>query len=700
MKFQAKSWITRIGIVVIAAVVVEIISVIQYQRVRSMLGEEMDLRTHVVMITMAHEIEHVLELAETTMAENEWDIVRNLNQPDSLFPVVRRLVDNNVHVVGSCLAFVPYYYPSKGRLFEPYAFKDKDGTISLVQLGGPDHDYTENDEFKWSNDSLRSGWTDPYHYGPDSLSYTTYCAPIFDGEGRLATICGLDIDLSWLGDTLNAHQPFPSSFGLLLTQDGDLVAGPSIDRVDRKEVDLVVDILGGKLSASDYPGISIRSTSLDRDPYWQVVQVYKTDEVFARMYELRRQSLFFMLLGLAVLTFMINRFARNEKKLRMASEEQARISGELAIARDIQEKMLPTEFHSDIFGTLDPALEVGGDLYDFYIRDGKLFFCIGDVSGKGVPAAMLMSVIHSLFRMISKKEESPSQILSVLNKHLCGRNENNMFVTFFAGCLDLYTGKLIYSNAGHDKPFLLTSSVSLLPAKANLPLGVFATTEFEEQSLTLTPGASLFLYTDGLTESKDKLHKNLGRARVQEALESSLAQGKNSPKQLVLALRQEAHAYSYGLPQSDDLTLLCVRYQPGKTLCEKLVLSNNTEEVSVLSDFVKNYLSQIEMDRKVSAGLRLALEETVVNVMNYAYPSGEYGEVTVYADSDYKEVRFTVVDSGFPFDPTAVLSADITLDAKNRPIGGLGIHLTRKLVDSVSYCRKHGNNVLTLTKQI
>lgn len=700
MKFQTNSWITRIGIVVIAAIVVEIISVIQYQRVRSMLGEEMDLRTHVVMITMAHEIEHVLELAETTMAENEWDIVRNLNQPDSLFPVVRRLVDNNVHVVGSCLAFVPYYYPSKGRLFEPYAFKDKEGNISLVQLGGPDHDYTENDEFKWSYDSLRSGWTDPYHYGPDSLSYTTYCAPIFDGEGRLATICGLDIDLSWLGDTLNAHQPFPSSFGLLLTQDGDLVAGPSIDRVDRKEVDLVVDILGGKLSASDYPGISIRSTSLDRDPYWQVVQVYKTDEVFARMHELRRQSLFFMLLGLAILAFMINRFARNEKKLRMASEEQARISGELAIARDIQEKMLPTEFPSDIFGTLDPAMEVGGDLYDFYIRDGKLFFCIGDVSGKGVPAAMLMSVIHSLFRMISKKEESPSQILSVLNKHLCGRNDNNMFVTFFAGCLDLYTGKLNYSNAGHDKPFLLTSSVSLLPAKANLPLGVFVTTEFEEQSLILSPGTSLFLYTDGLTESKDKLRKNLGRARVQEALESSLAQGKNSPKQLVLALRQEAHAYSYGLPQSDDLTLLCVRYQPGKTLCEKIVLSNNTEEVSVLSDFVKNYLSQIEMDRKISAGLRLALEETVVNVMNYAYPSGEYGEVTVYADSDYKEVRFTVVDSGFPFDPTAVLSADITLDAKNRPIGGLGIHLTRKLVDSVSYCRKHGNNVLTLTKQI
>ena len=700
MKIQNNSWVARVGIVVIAAVVVEIISIIQYQRVRSMLGEEMDLRSHAILMSKAHEIEHVLELTEATLAENEWDIMRNLNQPDSLFPVVKRLIDNNEHVVGGCLAFLPYYYPSKGRLFEPYAFKAKDGTISLVQLGGPDHDYTQNEEFLWSLDSLRSGWTDPYLYGPDSLSYTTYTVPIFDNKGQLATICGLDIDLSWLGDTLNARQPFASSFGLLLTREGVLVAGPSQDRIPHHEVETVVGILSGKLSEADYPGIAIRTTYLQRDPYWQLAQVYKTDEVFARMYDLRKQQLFFLLLGLAILTFMINRYARNERKLRQASEEQARISGELAVARDIQHKMLPKEFPANIHGTLDPAMEVGGDLYDFYIRDGKLFFCIGDVSGKGVPAAMLMSVIHSLFRMISKKEESPSRILSTLNRHLCEGNDNNMFVTFFAGCLDLYTGKLNYANAGHDKPFLLTSSVSLLEAKANLPLGVFPDTEFVEQSMILSGGTSLFLYTDGLTEAKDKLRKNLGRPRVQEALEACLAKGNSSPEQLVTALRETAQAFSVGLPQSDDLTLLCVRFQPSETLCEKITLSNNTEEVSALSDFAKGYLGRIEMDRKVSAGLRLALEETVVNVMNYAYPPGDTGEVTVYADSDFKEVRFTVVDSGFPFDPTAVLAADITLDAKNRPIGGLGIHLTRKLVDSVSYCRKHGNNVLTLTKKI
>ena len=137
------------------------------------------------------------------------------------------------------------------------------------------------------------------------------------------------------------------------------------------------------------------------------------------MQHIRQQQMWLVLLGLAILAFMIQRYARNEKKLREASEEQARIGSELSVARRIQEEMLPKFFPADIYGSLEPAREVGGDLYDFYQRDGKLFFCIGDVSGKGVPSAMLMSVIHSLFRVLSQKTEDPSRILKELNQELC-----------------------------------------------------------------------------------------------------------------------------------------------------------------------------------------------------------------------------------------------------------------------------------------
>ena len=699
MDNSKRSWMSRIGIVVIAAILVEVISVVQYQRTRRLMDEEMSARSRVVLHSVANDIAHTLELTETTMRENLWEIVDNLPCPDSSFTSIRLLIDDNPHVVGGCLAFVPYYYPAKGRLFEPYGHKE-DGKIVLEQIAGPDHDYTKNNAYQRVAASLVPEWSDPYYFGADSIRLATYSFPVFDDVDSLAAVCGLDINLSWLGDTLNSRHRFKSTYGLLLTKEGELVAGPPENKVPEEEVDLIVDIINGKAPESSIKGKLIQTTNLNRPPYWQLATVYSTEEVFARIRRIRLQNLLMVLLGLAILAFMINRYARNEKRLRETTAEQARIAGELEVARKIQQEMLPRTRVDGVYGTLEPALEVGGDLYDYYIRDGKLFFCIGDVSGKGVPSAMLMSVIHSLFRMISAKMESPSFILRALNENLCRDNESNMFVTFFAGCLDLYTGKLHFANAGHDKPFLITQSASVLPVKANLPLGVFPGTAFEEQECTLSPGDALLLYTDGLTEAKDQNRKNFGRDRVRELLDGCIADTGMTPEKTVQSLSQAAHSYSGHAPQSDDLTMLLVKYEPGELLQDRITLSNDTGDVERLSAFVKDFCGRLELDHKAASSLRLALEESVVNAMNYAYPAGETGEITVYADSNRREVRFTVVDSGWPFDPTTVLSADTTLVAQNRPIGGLGIHLTRKLMDSVSYCRKGAMNVLTLTKSI
>lgn len=700
MDSSRKSRISRIGIVIIAAILVETLSIIQYQRVREMLEEELEIRSHLILDAMAQEIEHLLELSETTLSENLWDVKRSMVHPDSTFFAMRRMIDDNPLVVGGCLAFAPDYYPSKGRLFEPYASKKGDGTIEIQQIAGPDHDYTQNTEFLWVMEHKTPSWTDPYLYGPDSLSFTTYSYPILDDEGRVEAVCGLDVDLSWLGDTLNTHQPYPSSFGLLVTQEGSLVAGPSPSRTPPSEVKQVLSILEGSLPESANPDIFMRVTSLTKEPCWQLVEVNKTDEVFGRMRRMRHQQMLFFLLVLAILAFMINRYARNEKKLRLASEEQARIGGELAVAREIQLEMLPKSFPADIYGSLESAREVGGDLYDFYRRDGKLFFCIGDVSGKGVPAAMLMSVIHSLFRVLSQKTESPSPILKSLNEELCRGNNSNMFVTFFVGCLDLYTGKLHFANAGHDKPFLLEESATLLPTQANLPLGVFPDTEFEEQACVLSPGSTLFLYTDGLTEARNKAHELFGRTRVQDVLTACLTDKEMTPEALIHAIGDAAHRFVGDAPQSDDLTMMAIRFAPGDVIMEQLTLVNKMDEVARLTTFVKSFCEKLALDRNLASSLRLALEETVVNVISYAYPQGETGSIFVYADSDRKEVRFTIVDAGVAFDPTTTLLADTTLDVQNRPIGGLGILLTRKLMDSVSYCRKSNKNVLSLTKTI
>ena len=691
---------SRVGLVVIAAVLVEAISIFQYQRLRSIMQQEMDIRNRIILGSMAKEIGHVLEITETTMQENLWDVRRSMAHPDSVFDAMVRLIDDNRNVVGGCLAFAPGYYPSKGRLYEPYASKKPDGTIEVFQMAGPDHDYTRNEEYLWVLEHRIPSWTDPYTFGPDSLSYAKYSYPIMDTTGRVLAVCGLDIDLSWLGDTLNVRQPYNSSFGLLLTKAGELVAGPSQSRTPRAQVEQAVAILTGALPATANPNMSFHTTELKKDPYWRLVEVYNTDDLFARMRCIRLQQVLLLVLGLGILAFMINRYARNEKNLRLASEEQARIAGELAIARNIQHQMLPKTFLPFVYGSLEPAREVGGDLFDYFTRDGKLFFCIGDVSGKGVPSSMHMSVAHSLFRLVSQKEESPSHILGVINRELCRGNDSNMFITFFVGCLDLYSGELSFGNAGHDKPFVISDTITQLPTKANLPLGVFPDVRFEEQACTLPPGTILLLYTDGLTEAKNTARRQFGKDGVRALLETFLAGEDKSLERLVASLGEAARSFAAGAPQSDDLTMLAVRYDSQDLVHKQIDLAGDESELPRFTDFVKGFFELLQIDKKVSSPLRLALEEAVVNVIRYAYPEDEKGLVTILADSNGREVRFTVIDSGVPFDPTSVLETDTTLDIQNRPIGGLGILLERRLTDSISYTRRNGQNVLTLTKSI
>ena len=131
--------------------------------------------------------------------------------------------------------------------------------------------------------------------------------------------------------------------------------------------------------------------------------------------------------------------------------------------------------------TIVPAKEVGGDLYDFFIRDEKLFFCVGDVSGKGIPAALVMAVTRTTFRNLTAQEDSPGRIVKAMNDNLCSMNESDMFVTFFCGVLDLAAGTLRYCNAGHNPPITLTNAIQPLPVVPNLPLGVIAGMDFQEQ---------------------------------------------------------------------------------------------------------------------------------------------------------------------------------------------------------------------------
>jgi sigma-B regulation protein RsbU (phosphoserine phosphatase) len=267
--------------------------------------------------------------------------------------------------------------------------------------------------------------------------------------------------------------------------------------------------------------------------------------------------------------------ARQMEELKQVNEAKGRIEGELKVAQEIQLSMLPKAYSPaadnnrlDIYGSLTPAREVGGDLYDFLVRDGKLFFCIGDVSGKGVPAALVMATTLSQFRIGASHVDDVEKIIAYINKNTCEGNETCIFVTFFMGMLDLQTGLLRCCNAGHNKPIIVgngqleTNNGQLsmengqyLDAKPDLPLGVFEDATYEVRDYTLEAGTMLFLYTDGLTEAMTREREQFGSERMMAQL-----QGGVGCQQQIERMTQAVHEFVGDAPQSDDLTMLAIRY--------------------------------------------------------------------------------------------------------------------------------------------
>ena len=255
--------------------------------------------------------------------------------------------------------------------------------------------------------------------------------------------------------------------------------------------------------------------------------------------------------------------------LKETTASKAAIENELKVAHNIQMSMLPKIFPPyperkdiDIYGMLTPAKAVGGDLFDFYIRDEKLFFCIGDVSGKGVPASLVMAVTRSLFRNVSSHSSEPSQIATALNKALSEGNETNMFVTFFVGVLNLADGSLLYCNAGHEAPLLVGKGIGVLPCDANLPLGIMSDWSFTQQQVTIYPQTVIFLFTVGLSEAEDADHMQFGEERILAVAEKVLSQQQLQSQIFIDEMADAVNHFVGDAEQSDDLTMLALQYKP------------------------------------------------------------------------------------------------------------------------------------------
>ena len=256
------------------------------------------------------------------------------------------------------------------------------------------------------------------------------------------------------------------------------------------------------------------------------------------------------------------------EELKETTASKAAIENELKVAHDSQMSMLPKTFPPyperndiDIYGVLTPAKDVGGDLFDFHIRNEKLFFCIGDVSGKGVPASLVMAMTRSLFRNISSHIEEPHLIVKALNAAMVDGNEANMFVTLFLGVLDLHTGLIRYCNAGHNSPLVIGRDVSILNCHANMPIGVLDDWSFTCQEKQLESQNTIFLYTDGLNEAEDTGHAQFGDSRIFRVASDCLANGQIEVATLINKMSEAVHRFVGDAEQSDDLTMLAIQFK-------------------------------------------------------------------------------------------------------------------------------------------
>ena len=391
---------------------------------------------------------------------------------------------------------------------------------------------------------------------------------------------------------------------------------------------------------------------------------------------------------------------------RYIGEAAARIDKELEYAKQIQLSALPSNFpdteNYSIYAQMIAAKEVGGDFYDFYtLDDNTVLFLAADVSGKGIPAAMFMMTAKTIIRNLAERGLSVNEIFTLANEKLCENNESGMFVTAWMGKLDIETGKLSFANAGHNPPLLVHASgeCEYLKSRTGFVLAGMEGLKYRANEMVLEKGDRIFLYTDGVTEATNENEALYGEDR----LLSYIDENKNLKAEALLSgLKGDIDFFAGDAPQFDDITMLVFDYKKkeGAAMKEK-VFSATKDALTDVMAFTEECLESFGCPLKSQMAICVAVEEIFVNVASYAYGDGS-GNASLSFDFNENERLMTLVitDEGVPFNPLEKSEPDITLSAAEREIGGLGIFITKKTMDTLSYTYEDGKNILTMTKKI
>jgi len=670
-----------------------------------------------------------------------------------------QVFENYKDSLGGGIWFKPYLVDPAKKYSCIYAYRNKDGkVISDPQFETAEYDYLNKSWYKEIMSQITPtnniAWSLPYYEkeGSNTLMVTAGSG-IYDINGKLVGISTVDWEIKAIVDTVKNMKPTPNSFALFGDTEHDYtivstdpyinnaqLSGKSLSKFPwynkylknvtymtyhgKKYIPYVKHIDNGMIFIVNVPkfelfrfialqvGISLLALIIISSiltallysglknniikPIGKLIHIANKISQGANDIEIKIEKP-------EEFAKLASTFDKMTKDIKEITKERAKINSELSIAKSIQESSLPNVFppfpdknEFDIFASMEPAKEVGGDFYDFYFIDQDNFmFLIADVSGKGVPAALFMMTSKTLINNLSQLGFDPQKLIETINKKICENNKHGYFITMFSAIVNIKTGKMTCINCGHNPPLLMKAAnngnFEFLKLDSNIVLGIFENAQFNISEIQLEAGDKIFTYTDGITEAINDENQMYGEKQLQKVLNNN----KNSEiKQLAGTLRQNLHDFTNNTPQSDDITMLIFKYNGNKT--ENVHTYKNQALKENYSDFC-NWLKSncTNLNCELMNKIEMCAEEIFANICFYAYPEKK-GNIEVKLTNSDNSVVLEFTDNGIPYNPLKKADPDITTPPMERPLGGLGIFMIKQMAENIEYHRENDQNILSI----
>jgi len=580
---------------------------INYFFLKKELLEDATQKAHLMEKYSRYQIETLISIAEKTSARLDNLFQDGDFSEEAIKERLINMLEEEDSFFGTTIAFKP---TENNKIpFSPYYYKEKQG-IGYRDLAQKNYNYLTKEWYKIPLEQKEPLWSEPYFdEGGGDMLMATYSNPVFYKD-ELIAILTLDITLQKIQEMVLAIEILDSGYAFILSSEHKILAHKNpalIMKIHDEKLVKHNEMIKEEERWTYY--VNIKNTKLT------LAIVFPVDELFSSLHYM---SIIYILLAtigaillivtmvlisrrvtepLRELTLITDDIANGDfnkkiplpktqdeiyrlsfaidtmqkaikeyiKNLRDATIEQQKVDSELEIAKSIQRSMLPKSLPKNenitLCAMLKPARAVGGDFYDFfYIDEEHLCFLIADVSGKGVPAAMFMSVTRSYLRAYSTIGLTAAQIVEKLNNTIASNNDANMFVTLFFGILNVKSGELNFANAGHDEPYLLIEEgeYKRLEGVGNSVVGAFEDLVFRDETIFLTKNSKLFLYTDGVTEAFSKDDEQFSDKRLRDALNDSAS---NSVSQTMQYVENSITNFTKDCEQSDDITMLLLEFK-------------------------------------------------------------------------------------------------------------------------------------------